>query len=89
MSLLDQLKMRSADAMDGIARYAAHYGAETVISIVISHPGTAEDSFVVGQHTPDELFAILTRLQTGPSVECDVTSTDVGPNEPGQPVSGQ
>lgn len=83
MTLLDRLKRESAAACDRLHSIAGAFGADTQITIVISHPGTAEDAFMVGEHEPAELFAILTRLETGPSVECDVTSTSVGPNEPG------
>ena len=89
MNLLDTLKRLCALQADVIKNAADHYGATAVVSIVISHPGTVEDSFVVGEHEIDELFAILTRLETGGRAECDVTSTAVGPTElvPGRPLS--
>lgn len=84
MSLLDQLKLMSARAADILKGTAERGGAPARVSIVVSHPGTAEDSFTVGDHEVDELFAILTRLETGPRVECDVSSTHVGPDERGK-----
>lgn len=82
MSLLDQLKRGCAGGIDALKHIAEGGGADTHISIVISHPGTVEDSFYVGEHSSAELFAILARLETGEAVECDVSSTHVGPNEP-------
>jgi hypothetical protein len=89
MNLLDRLKLGSAAAMDTLHAIAETFGHETHISIVISHPGTAEDAFIVGEHEMADLFAILTRLETGPAVECDVTSTIVGPNEPRDGIAVQ
>jgi hypothetical protein len=56
-------------------------GEEAQISIIVSHPGTVEDAFVIGEHSPADIAAIITRLETGPSVEHDTTSTSVGPFE--------
>jgi hypothetical protein len=82
MSLLDQLKVMSAHACDVLKGIAEAAGAEARVSVVVTHPGTVEDSFTVGDHDLDDLFAVLSRLATGERVECDVTSTHVGPNEP-------
>lgn len=82
MNLLERLKRASAAAADALKDIAERHGAEARVSIVISHPGTVEDSFVVGEHEMPELFAILTRIETGDRVECDVTSTAVSPDEP-------
>lgn len=78
-TLLDDLKQLSARACDVIRRAAEVAGADAIVSVVISHPGTVEDAFVVGQHDPAELAAILVRLETGPRAESDVTSTHSGP----------
>lgn len=86
MNLLDQLKLMSADAIDRLKAVAGPI--DTQITIIIGHPGTAEDSFMVGEHDLGELAAIVTRLETGDRAESDVTSTYVGPNEvvKGSPV---
>jgi hypothetical protein len=81
-SLLDELKMASATAIDFLREISERAGADCEVSIVISHPDTAEDSFIVGQHDMDRLFAILTRISTGTSVASDVSATFVGKDEP-------
>jgi len=85
MNLLDRLKRESSAALDRIRAVTDAVGAPVVLSIVISHPGTVEDAILVGEHGLDELFAILTRLETGGRVECDVSATRVGPDEPVEP----
>lgn len=84
-NLLTQLKMASAHACDVLRDIAEAAGADCEVTVVISHPGTTEDSFVVGQHELSALFAILTRISTGNSVECDVSSTFVGADERAAP----
>lgn len=82
MNLLEQLKRASAAAADALKDIAERAGTEATVSIIISHPGTAEDSFVVGEHDLTELYAILKRLETGGRVECDVTALGSTPDEP-------
>lgn len=80
--LLTQLKMTAATAIDFLRDLAEQAGADCEVTIVISHPDTAEDSFIVGQHDMDRLFEILTHLSTGTTVASDVSSTLVGADEP-------
>jgi hypothetical protein len=89
MSLLDKLKRTGAHAADVIKNLAELSGSQAAVSVVISHPGTAEDAIIIGDHEIAELFAILARLETMPRVECDVTSTAIGPDELIEPRSVQ
>lgn len=89
MTLLDKLQLASADAMDRLKGIAEGYGMETHVSIVISHPGKAEDGFIVGEHDLADVYAILKLLETAPRVERDVTSTAIGPNEYASPAGVQ
>jgi len=78
MNLLDGLKMEASAAIDAIRALAAIAGTDCEVSVVISHPGTAEDAFVVGQHEIADLYTILHRLETGPRAESDVSASSVG-----------
>lgn len=75
-----RLKTCCAAALDAL-RMILPPGEEANISVVISHPGTVEDAFTIGDHTPADLLAIVVRLETGPSFEHDTTSTGIGPFE--------
>jgi len=81
MSLLDQLKQSSAYAIDVIRHIAQRAGTDCEVTVVISHPGEVEDSFVVGMHELSELHAIVAHIERSDRQEGDVTSTEVGPVE--------
>lgn len=81
-NLLDTLKKSCAAGIDALRAIAERYGTDAEVTIIISHPGTAEDAFMVGQHEIADIYAILQRLETGPAVASDVSSTFVGVDEP-------
>lgn len=76
MSFLQQLKQIAALACGTVQDMCEEVGAEAVVSMVISHPGTTEDALVIGGHELADLLAIILRLETGDAEVSTVTATD-------------
>ncbi len=65
MNLLDLIRVTCADALDSVHAVIPD-ALPAHVTVIVSHPGKAEDAIVIGEHELSDLFAILKRLETHP-----------------------